>query len=104
MDWSPLAEELEEVLGLRSPAVAIAFCDAPPAGVERVERAAPSGCSYWRLAAAGAVFYTEAADHLGCPIGAHTHAVPLGPSQAAELGRMLELMAGLDYVRAAEVP
>jgi uncharacterized protein (DUF169 family) len=104
MDWSRLAARLEQGLGLRSPAVAIAFCDAPPPGIGRVDRAGPSGCSYWKLAAAGSVFYTEASDHLGCPIGAHTHGVPLGPAQTAELGQVLELMAGLDYVRPAEVP
>ena len=47
--------QLQELLDLRWPPVAISFCDAPPAG-----------CAYWRMAAEGGVFYSEAADHFGC--------------------------------------
>jgi uncharacterized protein (DUF169 family) len=72
-----MTQELQQQLGLATAPVAIAFVDSPPAGVERVAPSAPASCGYWPLAAAGRVFYTEAAHHTGCPIGAHTHGVSL---------------------------
>jgi hypothetical protein len=36
--------KLEELLGLASPPVAIAFRQAPPAGVARVTASEPAGC------------------------------------------------------------
>jgi uncharacterized protein (DUF169 family) len=69
-----------------------------------VDAPGPSGCSYWRLAAEGKSFYTEAADHYNCPIGAHTHGVDLPPAKAAELEALVTTMAGLEYLETAEVP
>src|SRR6266436_1863199 len=55
-------EELEErisaAVSLRRRAVAVGFLDAAPAGLEKFEGSEPSGCSFWRLAAAGKSFYT----------------------------------------------
>ena len=96
--------DLQELLGLEARPVAIAFRDAAPAGMRRVEAAGPSGCSYWRRAAAGESFYTEAADHLGCPIGAYTHGVEMPAASAAELQGLVGTMTGLGYIAAAEVP
>jgi len=102
--WSRLADGLIDALGLASPPIAVSFCDEVPAGLRRVDRAVPSGCTFWKLAGEGEVFYTEPSDHHGCPIGAHTHAVPLGPAGSEQLGQMLTMMADIDYVRPAEVP
>jgi uncharacterized protein (DUF169 family) len=99
-----LGEDLVRLLGLRSVPVAIAFRDTPPDGLPKVERAQPAGCGYWRLAAEGRAFYTDAADHLGCPIGAHTHGVAAPPEVQKQLGEMLSVMSGLGYLRMAEVP
>ena len=33
--------------------VAVLFVDEPPMGVKKIEGTEPSGCSFWRLAAAG---------------------------------------------------
>ena len=104
MNNTQTAERLERLLGLKGHAVAIAFVEEPPAGVPRVEKSGPASCSYWTQATEGASFYTEAADHLKCPIGAHTHAVAMPPETAAELQAMAGQMISLQYLRAEEIP
>ena len=96
--------ELEMLLGLRIRPVAIAFRDAAPAGMTRIESPAPAGCGYWRLAAEGQVFYTEAPDHYTCPVGAHTHGVELPPDVAHELGGLVQTMVQLQYIKMEEIP
>ncbi len=98
------ATQLQSLLGLRSPPVAVAFRDAPPPGVPRVAAAGPSGCSYWKRAADGQTFYTEAADHYGCPVGAYTHGVELPPERAKELEQVVGTMVQLGYLLMEEVP
>jgi uncharacterized protein (DUF169 family) len=95
---------LETLLGLSSPPVAIAFTDAPPPGVARVAASEPAGCGYWRRAAAGEVFYTLPDDHKRCPVGAHTHNVPLSDAERQELMGLIGTMVGLSYIRMEEVP
>src|ERR1041384_4886596 len=56
------APSLQDLLGLRLPPVALSFLPEPPPGVSRVASGAAAGCGYWRLAAEGSVFYTEAPD------------------------------------------
>ena len=97
---SPLAQ----LLTLTLPPVAIAFVDAPPAGVPRVEAGEPAGCGYWRRAAAGEVFYTVADDHKRCPVGAHTHNVPLSATEQGELMGLIGTMVELRYLKMEEVP
>ncbi len=104
MDVARLHAALTSLLGLTLPPVGLAFCASPPAGVARVERPGPAGCAYWRSAAEGRVFYTEAADHYNCPVGAHTHGVELPPERAAELQQVVGTMVGLQYLRMEEVP
>lgn len=55
------------------------------------------------LAAEGAVFYTEAADHCNCPVGSYTHGVTLPPERAKELEDVVGTMVGLQYIRVEEV-
>ena len=64
----------------------------------------PSGCSFWKLAADGRTFSTVASDHYNCPIGSHTHNIPLPESRAHELTDTLSLMAQVGYIRMEEVP
>lgn len=103
IDYTPLARQLEGLLGLTTPALAIAFREAAPPGVPRVTKSGPASCSYWPLALSGSVFYTEAEDHFGCAVGAHTHGVTLPPGRASELDEMIRTMVGLEYVAAEEV-
>ena len=98
------ARQLQDLLGLRRPPVAVSFRDAAPAGVGPVERAGPSSCSYWKLAGEGRTFYTEAPDHYNCPIGAHTHGVDSPPEVRKELEGVVTTMLELGYLRAEEVP
>ena len=50
-----MGSRLQELLGLADAPVAVAFVDELPAGVERADEVALSGCSYWQQAAAGKV-------------------------------------------------
>jgi uncharacterized protein (DUF169 family) len=84
--------------------VAVAFADAAPPGVARFEGTEPSGCSFWRLAAAGRTFYTVPGDHLNCAIGSYTHSVPVPLERAGELEQVLEQMVGIGYVKMEEIP
>jgi len=103
MNVKHTAAKLSELLGLRIAPVAVAFRAAAPAGVGRVARAGPAGCAYWRWAAEGRVFYTEAADHYSCPVGSYTHGVTLPPDRARELEGVVGTMVGLQYIRMEEV-
>ena len=95
---------LTGLLNLSSPAVAIAFLDEPPAGVERVDRSGPASCDYWRQAAEGRTFFTTAEDHKACPIGAHTHHVLTSPEEQQQLMGLVQNMVALSYIKIEEVP
>jgi uncharacterized protein (DUF169 family) len=96
--------KLQELLGLRLPPVAIAFRDSAPANMPRIDSPAPAGCGYWRLAAEGRVFYTEASDHYTCPVGAHTHGVELPPDVTQELNGLVQTMVQMQYIKMEEIP
>jgi uncharacterized protein (DUF169 family) len=98
------AQQLQDLLRLRTAPVAVAFQDAPPAHLPRMTVAAPSSCTFWKRAATGQAFYTEASDHFNCPIGAYTHGAELPPDRAKELQGVLETMFQLSYLRPEEVP
>jgi len=95
---------IEQLLQLRSPPVALTFRATPPANVPRVDQAAPSGCTFWKRAAEGQTFYTEASDHYNCPIGSYTHGINLPPKQMNELQNVIGTMVSLGYLRMEEVP
>jgi len=103
MDYAALARSLVDSLALRHAPVAVSFVERAPDGVPRVAGGAPASCGYWPRAAAGEVFHTVADDHQRCPIGAHTHGVPLAPAAADELGQLIEQMVALAYLGADEV-
>jgi uncharacterized protein (DUF169 family) len=98
------AQQLQGLLGLSRPPVAVTFLSAAPAGVPHVAAPGPSSCAYWKLAAEGRTFWTEAADHHNCPIGAYTHGVEMPPVVMQELQGVVTTMVGLGYIRAEEVP
>ena len=95
---------LEDLLGLTTPPVAVTFLATPPKNVVRVSAAGPSSCTYWKRAAEGQTFYTEAADQLNCPIGAYTHGVDLPAATQQELQGVVNTMVSLGYLRMEEVP
>jgi uncharacterized protein (DUF169 family) len=104
IDFAAVEEHLTTALALTRRPVAIAFREAPPAGVPRLAGTQPSGCSFWRLAAAGQVFYTVPSDHYNCPIGSYTHNMPLPEEREPELMNMLSLMVDAGYLKMHEVP
>lgn len=104
MNLTTQAKQLQDLLGLKWPPISVTFRKELPTGIPRIGELAPSGCTYWKLAAEGQVFYTEASDHYGCPIGAYTHGVSLPPAQGKELEGMIETMVGLNYIKMEEVP
>jgi len=99
-----MPQTIETLLELASPPIAITFTDEPPTGVPHVAASEPAGCGYWRRAAAGEVFYTAADDHKRCPVGAHTHNVPLTDAEKQDLMGLVGTMVGLEYIRMEEVP
>ena len=103
MDARTAGRRMTELLGLRAAPVAVTFTSAAPAGVPRVAKTGPAGCAYWKQAAEGAVFYTEAADHFNCPVGSYTHGVGLPPERAKELEGVVGTMVGLQYIRMEEI-
>ncbi|MFZ0640809.1 MAG: DUF169 domain-containing protein [Candidatus Acidiferrales bacterium] len=104
MNYRELEEKIVKLLGVRKRPVAVKFLDAAPTGIEKFTGTEPSGCSFWRLAAAGRVFYTVPQDHYNCPIGSYTHSIPLPPERAKELEQTLGLMAQIGYLKMEEVP
>jgi uncharacterized protein (DUF169 family) len=94
---------LASLLKLTSHPVSISFVDKAPSGVNHVAETEPAGCGYWRRAAEGEVFYTNADDHKRCPVGAHTHNVTLSPAEKDELMGLVGVMAGLSYIKLEEV-
>ena len=99
-----MSEQIQQLLNLETVPVAVTFHDARPDNVPHTEKVEASGCTYWRRAAEGKTFYTEASDHYNCPIGCYTHNVELPPTQAEELQNTLGLMAELGYITMEEVP
>jgi uncharacterized protein (DUF169 family) len=104
MDYALIEQTLTDALQLTRRPIAIAFRDAPPDGVTKFDGSQPSGCSFWRLAAAGQAFYTVPADHYNCPIGSYTHNIPLPADRETELMQTLTLMSDIGYIRMEEVP
>jgi uncharacterized protein (DUF169 family) len=98
------ARQLVDFLGLKTTPVAITFLASPPPNVPHLTTAGPSSCTYWKLAADGQTFYTEAADQLNCPIGAYTHGVDLPDGTQQELQGVINTMVSLGYLHMAEVP
>ena len=104
MAISPALVDSLAAVGLDKAPVAVAFLAQPPQGLPRLEHPEAASCSYWRTASEGRAFYTTAADHASCPIGAFTHGVALSPEAGRELETMLGSMIELKYIRSEEIP
>ena len=102
--YSSVEAKISKSLGLKRRPVAVKFLETPPKGVTKFEGAQPSGCSFWRIAAAGKIFYTVPSDHYNCAVGSHTHSIPLPPERAKELEQTLSFMTDIGYIKMEEVP
>jgi uncharacterized protein (DUF169 family) len=99
------ASDLQALLNLRKPAIAVGVFDAPPPGVARWDGApVPAGCVFWQKAWDGQAFYTLPADHYNCAVGAYTHGLSLPAERAHELEDTIGLMVQHRYLEMAEVP
>ncbi|MDQ3767633.1 MAG: DUF169 domain-containing protein [Actinomycetota bacterium] len=100
MDLNHAAERVEDILGLQSPAIALAFVDRPPDAVDEFDGAAPSACGFWRLAET-ATFYAPAQSHGNCAVGAMVmgfDSIELGEA----LSESVEKMIGSSYLSPEE--
>lgn len=100
MDLKETADRLEDVLGLQSPAIALAFVDRAPDAVKEFAGDAPSACSFWRSAESG-TFYAPARSHGNCAVGAMVmgfSTIDLGES----LTESVEAMVGSSYLAPEE--
>jgi uncharacterized protein (DUF169 family) len=104
MNWKELEQKISGAVKLSKRPVAVAFLDAAPAGVEQFTGTEPSGCSFWRLAASGKVFFTVPENHFNCAVGAYTHNISLSPEREKETEQTLKFMFDLGYVKPEEVP
>jgi len=102
--WKELEQRISEAIKLSRRAVAVGFLDAAPAGLEEFKGTGPSGCSFWRLAAAGKSFYTVPENHFNCAVGAYTHSIPPSATRERETEQTLKMMFDLEYVKPEEVP
>jgi uncharacterized protein (DUF169 family) len=100
--------ELEQQIGAVTKAarrpVAVTFLQQIPAHVDKFDGSQPSGCSFWRLAASGKMFYTVPENHFNCAVGAYTHNIPLSPQRQNETEQTLKMMFDLGYVKPEELP
>jgi uncharacterized protein (DUF169 family) len=97
--------DVQIMLGLRAPPVAIAFLDRIPGDLPAWSGPPqPAGCAFWKEAQSGASFYTTAADHFNCAVGAFTHGIDLPAERAEQLGDTISLMVENRYIDPAEVP
>jgi uncharacterized protein (DUF169 family) len=103
-NWNDLETRIGSAIKLTRRPVAVTFLDRAPQNVEKFSGTEPSGCSFWRLAAGGRVFYTAPENHFNCAVGAYTHNIPLSPEREKETEQTLKLMFELGYVKPEEVP
>ncbi len=101
--WRDLEQRLEKHLRLGRRPVAVAFLQVAPGNVPKFTGNEPSGCSFWRLAAEGRVFYTVPADHYNCAVGSYTHNLPLPAERAGEMDETLRMMYRSGYLRPEDV-
>ncbi|HKY03797.1 MAG TPA: DUF169 domain-containing protein [Blastocatellia bacterium] len=83
-DWKTMASELDSLLKLQSPALAITFSNEAPEGVKRFDAPmpepttdgrtgrVPAGCVFW-IEASARTFTTLPEDHANCSVGSLTH-------------------------------
>jgi uncharacterized protein (DUF169 family) len=104
-NWSDLERRFRAGVKLARRPVSVSFLDSVPTNLARFSGTEPSGCSFWRLAAAdGGVFYTLPENHFNCAVGAYTHNIALSPEREKETEQTLKMMFDLGYVKPEEVP
>ena len=101
--WKELQENISRAVKLPRRAVAVGFLDAVPEEMEQCKGTEPSGCSFWRLAAAGKSFYTVPQNHFNCAVAAYTDNIALSAERENATEQTLKMMFDLGYVKPEEV-
>ncbi len=105
MQSASLETNVQSLLNLTRPPVAIGFFGSPPPGVPPWDGGpVAAGCVFWKQAQEGRLFYTVPSDHYNCAVGAYTHHIQLPESRAGELEQTLNFMVQNHYVAMEEVP
>jgi uncharacterized protein (DUF169 family) len=102
--WKEIEQRIAGAVKLARRPVAVTFLDKEPTGINKFSGTEPSGCSFWRLAAEGRVFYTVPENHFNCAVGAYTHNIALSPEREKETEQTLKMMFDMGYVRPEEIP
>src|SRR2546423_11310842 len=102
--YADLEGTLTRLLDLERAPVAVTFCQREPSGVRKFAGQVPSSCTFWKVAAGEAPFYTVPSDHYNCPVGSYTHNIPLPKERESELTDVLGFMAQIGYLKMEEVP
>jgi uncharacterized protein (DUF169 family) len=100
---SELEQKFAHVMAVGRRPVAVTFLEVPPTHIPKFDGSEPSGCSFWRLAAAGRSFYTLPDQHSNCAVGAYTHNIALAPERQKETEQTLKMMFDLGYLQPQEV-
>jgi uncharacterized protein (DUF169 family) len=105
-NWNELEQRITGAAKLSRRPVAVSFLQSFPSSpeIEKFSGTEPSGCSFWRLAANGRVFYTVPENHFNCAVGAYTHNIALSPEREKETEQTLKMMFDLGYVKPEEIP
>ncbi len=93
---------IQQSLGLARPPIALAFVDQRPEGMELVDEAVPSSCSFWRMAERG-IFYATEEQHRKCPVGVITMGFQVAPEDQEEAQAIVDTMCELEYLTPEEV-
>ncbi len=101
MSNSDVAERLRDGLKLKSAPIALAFVDAPPAGVATSDAVVPSTCSFWREAEKG-VFFAAADKHFNCPVGTFVMGFDMPKAVSDELMELVGTMTKCGYISGDE--
>jgi uncharacterized protein (DUF169 family) len=97
MGYQDVAHGITSMLHLETPPVALAFVEAPPAGVKSFADTVPSACTLWRRAETE-VFYAGATAHHNCLVGAMVLGFELAEEQRQELMGLVGTMCGCSYL------
>jgi len=96
-----IAERLRTGLKLDTPAIGIAFVEAPPPGVAVSGTVVPSTCAFWREAEKG-VFYAAADKHFNCPVGTFVMGFDMPKAVSDELMELVGTMTKCGYISGDE--
>jgi len=102
MNLAGICQELIESLGLTRSPVALSFLDQPPKGVDTIEAAVPSACTFWTKAEQG-LFFARAKSHQNCPIGAVTMGFPISAQTRSNLETFVSQMYNVSYLGLEEI-